>query len=328
MSLAQPARVFVGIPTFNRPELVRDAVRSVLAQTFASVRIVVSDNCSPGEVGDRVEAFVRAQNDPRLEFVRQPVNGGEFGQGRALLRLAEGHEYFMILHDDDVLLPEYLAAGVKSLDAQAAADLFVANAYGMTVDGVRDDALTRQHLKDQGRIGAREGVFDVLEGHLRCGFAPISGTLFRRAALLKSGFVDEDLRGNYPFEANVFLRLGETGARGWFSARELMGVRFHPAALRRQHILRDPALVSTCIQLWSRRRFTGALERRRRVLLSRYRRAFAIIKLEAGDFAHARRELTAALRDNPTSLKAWALAPALLAAPAALRRLRQLGDTR
>lgn len=320
------ARVFVGIPTYNRPEMVQDAIRSLIAQRFADWRAVVSDNRSDGDAGDRVERFVAQLGDSRVTFHRQPANEGEYGQGRFFLTASAGCDYFVILHDDDVLLPGYLAAGVEILDGAADVDLFVANAYGAGPEGRPDPALTRAWLRAQGRVNAEEGRFDVLAKHLDCGFAPISGTLLRRAALERSGFVDADLGGNYPFEANVFLCLGEHGAKGWFRAEELLGVRMHAGALSSQRLMRDARLVAACVQLWSRRRFTGALERRRRVLLSRYRRADALLALEAGDYGRARRTLAGALRDDPTSVKCWALAPLVVAMPSALRAALQRMD--
>lgn len=311
--------VFIGIPTFNRPEMVRDAIASVLAQGFGSFRLVVSDNRSDGGATDAVRRHVADLGDPRVTFVVQPENRGEYGQGRFFMAQAGQDDLFMILHDDDVLHADYLADGVAALAAYAEADFFVANAYAMTPDGVRSAELTAQHLRDQGRVGAAKGLYDVLEGHLACGFAPISGTLFRRGALERSGFVDADCHGNYPFEANVFLRLGEAGGKAWFSPAERMGVRFHPGALRSQRLLQDPALVATCIRIWGRRRFTGALERRRRVLLACYYRAQALIEARQGRVPAARRALAQALRNNPASPRAWALAPVMALAPGVLR---------
>jgi glycosyltransferase involved in cell wall biosynthesis len=321
------SKVFIGIPTFNRPLIVRDTIVSVRAQTFGDYRVVVSDNVSSGDAADQVARFVTELGDPRFVFHRQTENGGEYGQGRFFFRCSTDCELLMILHDDDVLLPEYLAEGVSRLESERDAAFFVANAYGMETGGQRNDDLTRRHLRDQGRVGVREGMYDVLTGHLQSGFAPISGTLFRRQALERSGFVDADLRGNYPFEANVFLRLGETAARAWFSPAELMGVRYHSGALRNQGLMKDLPLIETCVRLWSRRRFSGPLERRRRVVLSRYRRAEALARVVDGDYPGARRALAGALRDNPASVKAWALAPAVMATPGALRAVLHLVRT-
>jgi glycosyltransferase involved in cell wall biosynthesis len=313
--------VFVGIPTYNRPTMVQDAILSVCAQRFDDFRVIVSDNCSARRAADETERFVAELADDRIGFYRQPENGGEYGQGRFLFEQARGHQLFVILHDDDVMLPDFLAAGVAALAADPAAAFFVANAYAMDREGRRSGALTRFHLRGHGRFGARDGSFDVLTKHMLHGFAPISGTLFRRAALEQSGFVDADLGGNFPFESNIFLRLGEAGAQACFSSRELLGVRYHGGTLSGPHLLWDPAVIGTCIRLWERRSFTGRLERRRRKLLSRYRRAEALIQLRNGNIREAQSTLAAALHDNAGSVKAWAMAPLMLAAPSALRAL-------
>jgi len=39
-------RVTVGIPTFNRANLLREAIDSVLSQTHRDFRLIVSDNAS------------------------------------------------------------------------------------------------------------------------------------------------------------------------------------------------------------------------------------------------------------------------------------------
>ena len=62
------ARVFVGIPTLNRPQWVQDAVNSVCAQTLDDFRLVVSDNASDGDAPDVVADFVRKLADPRVRF--------------------------------------------------------------------------------------------------------------------------------------------------------------------------------------------------------------------------------------------------------------------
>lgn len=314
-------KVLIGIPTYNRPTMVRDAILSVCAQSFGDFRAIVSDNCSAGDAADQTERFVAELGDNRISFHRQPENGGEYGQGRFFFEQSRHDEFLVILHDDDVLSPDFLADGVKALAADPSAAFFVANAYAMEPDGRRSSALTRLHLRAHGRIGAHDGSFDVLSRHMLHGFAPISGTLFRRAALEQSGFVDGDLGGNFPFESNIFLRLGEAGAKAWFSSRELLGVRYHGGTLSGPHLMWDPAVVGTCIRLWERRRFTGRLERRRRKLLSRYRRAQALIQLREGNLQGARSSLAAALHDNAGSVKAWAIAPLMLAAPSALRAL-------
>src|SRR6187399_1179626 len=102
-------RIFIGIPTRNRPDLLRHTVASVLAQSVSDFTVVVSDNDSCEETVESVTRYLESLHDSRVSFHRQPCNVGEYGQGRFLFHRATGHDFFMLLHDDDVLNPGYLA---------------------------------------------------------------------------------------------------------------------------------------------------------------------------------------------------------------------------
>jgi glycosyltransferase involved in cell wall biosynthesis len=323
-------RIFIGIPTLNRPELVVETIESVRRQNFRDYRVIVSDNGSSAATVARVEAYVQGLGDARFTFHRQPENVGEYGQGRFFFAEAQDHEYFMILHDDDLAMPDYLARAIAALDANPGAAFFVANYYAMDRSGTLDPERTLWARHEHGRDAAAEGLIDVLDSHMRCGFTPISGTVFRRTALDASGFVDPDCFGNYPFETNIFLRLGEIGAKAWFCPEELLGIRFHPGSLRQLHLLHDPELVGSCLKIWTRRRFDGYPERRRKEVVSRLYRADALIKLRQRNMSAARLSLGRALRENPRSPRNWAMAPLILLAPgvlrAAIRPLPVYGD--
>ena len=321
-AMGRPPRIFIGIPTLNRPEMVRETVESLLAQSFDDFAAVVSDNVSAPGIAEAVGRYVEGLGDARIRFVAQPVNRGEYGQGRYLFAESQrlDAEYFMILHDDDRLRPDALARSVAALDAAAEAALFVANPSLMDVAGTPSPDRTRRYLDDHGRTKRQEGLFDLLNMHMACGFTPISGTLFRTAAIAAAGLADDDCEGNFPFECNVMLRLGDAGAQGWFSPETLLDVRFHDDSLHVYLKLMDnPAVVGTMLTLFERRRYTGAIERRRRVLVSRLRRADAMLKLRSGDLEAARRQLRRACEINPRSGRAWALRMLSWVAPGVLR---------
>lgn len=99
-------RFSVIIPTYNRPNLLRKAVQSVLEQTVEDFEvIVVNDNGSEPE---------SLPDDPRLKVISRVVNGGHSAARNTGLRVATGR-YVTFLDDDDLYLPNRLALGLRGL---------------------------------------------------------------------------------------------------------------------------------------------------------------------------------------------------------------------
>ncbi|MFZ0515545.1 MAG: glycosyltransferase family 2 protein [Acidobacteriaceae bacterium] len=95
-----PRRVSIGIPTINRSSLALRAIRSALSQTYSDVEVIVSDDASTDDTVARVQEI----RDPRLVLVQQKERLGLVGNFDFCLRHATG-EFFLLLGDDDVLLP-------------------------------------------------------------------------------------------------------------------------------------------------------------------------------------------------------------------------------
>lgn len=315
------ARVFVGIPTYNRPHLVCETIESLRAQRFEDWQALVSDNVSAPAAASEVEAFVASLGDDRIRFHRQVANEGEYGQGRLFLERSRGHDYLVILHDDDLIAPDYLTCAVEALDGAPDVDVFATNFSMIGLDGRRLETETADRRRLLGREGAPAGRYDIRDTHVMTGFTPISGTVFRRRVFEASGFADPDKVGNYPFECDLFLRLGDVQAQGWFDPGERLALREHAESLKSALAMQDnPLVVEPMLAMFSRRRFQGRVERRRRVLVAHFARADGLIRLRRGDVAGARRQLRRALAENPLSPKAWLLAAAVVVAPDRLRR--------
>lgn len=108
-------RVSIGLPTYNRPELLAAVLECFRRQTFADFELIVSDNASPNpEVQQLCERYV--QQDSRFRYIRQAVNQGAernfwfvYDQARAPL--------FMWASDDDLWPVDFLEKGVAALEA-------------------------------------------------------------------------------------------------------------------------------------------------------------------------------------------------------------------
>ena len=100
------------IPVHNRPLLLREAVASVLAQTYRPVEIIIVDDGSTDETGREAEALAEAHSE--VHAIHRE-NGGP-GAARETGRLAAQGEFIQYLDSDDLLLPtkfELQVAGLR-----------------------------------------------------------------------------------------------------------------------------------------------------------------------------------------------------------------------
>jgi glycosyltransferase involved in cell wall biosynthesis len=104
--------VSVGIPTYNRTEMLRRAVESVLAQDYLNLEVVISDNAST----DGTQALCQdlCLRDERVHYIRQSTNKGPIANHHEVFRRSNG-ELFMYLGDDDWLDPSYVSQCVSAL---------------------------------------------------------------------------------------------------------------------------------------------------------------------------------------------------------------------
>jgi hypothetical protein len=98
-------RVSVIIPTYNRAGLVVKAIRSVQAQTYPDVEIIVVDDASTDGTCDVVREF--AARDPRIKLVRQPENRDVQAARNTGVAHATG-SFVNFLDSDDLLAPDKL----------------------------------------------------------------------------------------------------------------------------------------------------------------------------------------------------------------------------
>ena len=91
------------IPTYNREDLLTEAIRSVLDQTIQDFEIIVVND------GGNVPTV---PDDPRIRIVTQ-ANGGPASARNGGIRAARG-QYVTFLDDDDLYTPTRLALGLEA----------------------------------------------------------------------------------------------------------------------------------------------------------------------------------------------------------------------
>ena len=107
-------QISVCIPTYNCAEYLRQAVDSVLLQSYQNLEIVIVDNCSTDETVTLVEEIISSSSRD-IQFYKNDRNIGMVSNLNRCLELARG-AYIKFLMADDILLPGCLEEMAIGLD--------------------------------------------------------------------------------------------------------------------------------------------------------------------------------------------------------------------
>jgi glycosyltransferase involved in cell wall biosynthesis len=126
-------RVSIGLPTYNRPELLALVLECFRQQTFVDFELIISDNASPNpEVRQLCERY--ANMDSRFRYVRQLVNRGVernfwyvYDEARAPL--------FLWASDDDLWPADFLERGIAELDGNPRISAWFCQIVNINING-------------------------------------------------------------------------------------------------------------------------------------------------------------------------------------------------
>jgi glycosyltransferase involved in cell wall biosynthesis len=105
-------KITVLMPVYNCELYIKEAVDSILNQTFSDFEFLIIDDAST----DKTVSIVQTYNDPRIRLFEKPVNTGLTNSLNYGLSIAKG-EYIARMDGDDISLPERFAKQVAFLDA-------------------------------------------------------------------------------------------------------------------------------------------------------------------------------------------------------------------
>ena len=103
----------VGMPAYNSEQDIRDAIDSVLNQTFTDFELIISDNASTDSTQSICEEY--ASKDPRIQYVRNDENIGVTGNYNAVFKLSKG-KYFKWASSNDYCAPSFFEQIINTLE--------------------------------------------------------------------------------------------------------------------------------------------------------------------------------------------------------------------
>lgn len=178
--------VSVVIPTYNRDDLVRKAIDSVLAQTHRDYEIVVIDDGSTDRTRDRLGEYGEA-----VRYFYQQRRGISAARNAGIER-SRG-DLIALLDSDDYWIPEKLERQVALFGEHPEYGLVASACGSIEQDGT---------FRERGRTG-RSGW--VLEDLFARNYIRTSSVVVRKACIEKVGGFDESLEECEDYD--LFLRV-------------------------------------------------------------------------------------------------------------------------
>lgn len=132
-AVAKPTpRITLAMPVFNGSNYIREALDSIIAQTFTDFELIVCDNASQDNTRQIVQEY--AAKDDRIRLIRNPRNLGAAPNYNLGFKHGRG-EYLKWCAHDDTLSPNNLEACIEVLDARPDVALAFASTRGITGSG-------------------------------------------------------------------------------------------------------------------------------------------------------------------------------------------------
>jgi hypothetical protein len=148
-------KVTVLMPVFNGEAHLREAVESILAQTFTDFEFLVVDDGST----DRSAEIIAAFRDPRIRLLSNDGNHGLIFTLNRGIDLATG-KYLARMDCDDISLPERLAHQVAFMESNP--EIGICGTWFRKFGTKKDKVVRWQAAPDHIRCGL---LFDAMVGH-------------------------------------------------------------------------------------------------------------------------------------------------------------------
>jgi len=189
----KPPKVSVLMAVYNAEKYLRQAIESILGQSFEDFELLINDDGST----DRSVEIIQSYRDSRIRAVQNPINQGEERVRNQCLQIARG-EYIAVLDADDIAHRERLQIQTDFLNRNT----------GISLVGSPHEI-----IDEAGRV---LGILTVYSDELVIKWGLLFGNqfshstvMYRRKDVLAVGGYDESL--SYGTDFDLWVRLATRG---------------------------------------------------------------------------------------------------------------------
>lgn len=213
--------VTVCIPTYNRPAYLREAIESVLRQTYVDFELRIYDNGSSPDTAGLIAAF----GDDRIQYLRNHRNIGAAANWIRALTEADSR-YCATLSDDDRWEPTLLESLLRPLERDSTIDVAFSDHHVIDQAGRLMPEMTDDFSSGYGRASLRPGLhrpFVALAVDRQS--IPLSTALIRHDRLMASGALS--VRSGTIIDYYLFARLSLALGGAYYVPERLASIRVH-----------------------------------------------------------------------------------------------------
>lgn len=209
MKILDP-RISIIIPTYNRPDQLNRAIRSILNQHYQNFEIIIVDDGSETDTLGVVEKF----DDSRLTYIKHDTNRGGSAARNTGISSSRG-EFIAFLDDDDEWEPEKLQLQIEYIENKS--DDWVGvfcqsqnkreNSVVEYLENIIDRSINSDTIRKE---GGTELIADIMMKRFRHGGT--STLMIRTETINQIGGFDESYDRHQDIE--FLIRLLKTGKLG------------------------------------------------------------------------------------------------------------------
>jgi glycosyltransferase involved in cell wall biosynthesis len=282
--------ISVIIPTYNQANFLREAIQSVIDQTFTDWEAIVVNNYSEDHTLEVVESF----KDPRIKLINFR-NHGVIGTSRNKGVSQARTDIIAFLDSDDTWNSLKLERVVSFFRHQPGVELVCHDEWAL-VDNRIKSVIKYGPYKDYGGLLFKKNCLST------------SAVAMRRQKFLALGGFSEEVRFAGVEDYDLWLRFAKAGGAIEYLHEALGTCRIHDqsfTAKTQQHCDKSLDLLNCHFENWPEKTFfIRYLMRKRRADMWR---GGAKSCLNRRDYRQASRFLRLALKEGPLAWKTWVL---------------------
>jgi glycosyltransferase involved in cell wall biosynthesis len=182
----------IGMPLYNAENYLREALDSILKQSFKDFELIISDNGSTDSTQKICENYAR--KDKRIKYIRHEKNKGAAWNFNYVVGMAEGKYFKWAAHDDN-LAKDFLKECINVLEKND--DIILVYAKAKIIDGqgkVTELYSDKLNLTSP-KINVRYKMFHrAFTGHFWCNavFGVIRLNILKKTHMIRN-FISSDV---------------------------------------------------------------------------------------------------------------------------------------